>query len=127
LREARSRAISDNLEHEVSFDLPGNSCSVRRGDRSNGTPSFASSPGSWTQVGAFALPQGVRIKGNLACNVSTNTNFTIQFNPDGTGNNRYLCIEDNSGTRRFASGVSSSVTGRVRIRRWDTSAANWEP
>lgn len=126
LRETRSRAISENLEHEASFNLSANTCLIRRGDRPNGTPSFTSSPGSWTQVSNLSFPAGTNIKGNLACNETINTNFTVQFNPDGTGNNRYLCVEDGAGVKLFASGVSSSITGRVRIRRWDTAAADWE-
>jgi prepilin-type N-terminal cleavage/methylation domain-containing protein len=121
LRETRSRAISENLEHQASFDLVENFGRVSRGDRAHGTP-----PGSWTQVAILAIPEGVNLKGNLACDETASTNFTIQFNPDGTGNSRYLCIEDSSGVKLFASGVSSSITGRVRVRRWSAAAADWE-
>lgn len=127
LRETRSRAISENLEHEVCFALTSKNCFVRRGDRANGTEPYTSSPASWTQVKMFSLPEGMKIRGNLACDETSSTNFTIQLNPDGTGNNRYLCIEDNVGGKKYASGVSSSTTGRVRIRQWDTTTSNWDP
>ena len=116
LRDARAKAISENFEHRINFDLATGKYDLEIGNRTTGST-------TWTSIKSYQASDAVEIKGTLTCN---NTNFSIQFNPNGTANSTYACITDKNGTRQFAAGVSSAITGRVIIRRWDTTAAVWE-
>lgn len=116
LRDARSRSINENLEHRISFDLAAKTYVLSRGNR-------ASNSASWTNIKTYKTPENILLRGTQACNT---TDFTIQFNPNGTANSIYACIQDLDGTKQFATGVSHATTGKVAILRWNPSASAWE-
>ncbi len=119
LREARSQAVSTNLEHQVEVDLPGNRYRLTQGARSKDSPQpFTRVIFDWVQ-----LPAVVALKRNVDCSETSHTNgvtnsTNLQFNPDGTGTSQYICIiEKNSATRKYRVGVPSPITGRVVIEK----------
>lgn len=124
LREARARAISQNLEHEVAFDLPANTYMLRQGDRAYGTPSWGSTipPGlNWTVLrDDIPVPKGIDLRAvGIDCTDNSSTNLSQQFNPNGTANATSICVLDSSGTRKYRVQVPSTTTGRVVIEKFN--------
>jgi Tfp pilus assembly protein FimT len=123
LREARSRAITTNLEHEVQVDTDGARYRLIRGDQANNTPNpLAHSDNgnaNWTIVMGWVEldPVGVTLKSTLTCNSDADVNFEV--NPKGTAVSGYICVMDKSATpvRKHQVGIASSTTGRVIITR----------
>lgn len=112
LREARSRAISENIEYRINFyDLPAGAYRLEKNN------------GAWAAVREYYVSEAVTLKGTLSCN---DTAFTVQFNPNGTSDTGYACIMDKENNRQYASGVGSAATGRVQIRPWNSSTSSWE-
>jgi prepilin-type N-terminal cleavage/methylation domain-containing protein len=120
LRDARSRAISQNREYRVYFDLDV------------GT--------SWLQQGAdvqhvidYGIPAGVLISGGTwdgDCEVSTGTHY-IGFYPNGTSDNdagnssAVVCILDGAGSKKFATGLVANTTGRIKIQQRNSADTDW--
>ncbi|WP_027714760.1 prepilin-type N-terminal cleavage/methylation domain-containing protein [Desulfuromonas sp. TF] len=125
LRDARARAISQNLEHEVAFDLASNNYMLRRGNKAYGTRIYASYPGDWTIIfSGIEVPEVVDLKGEIGCTEDASTNYKLQFNPNGSagGTGWYVCILDNNGNNKFRTGIASTTTGRITIERWQGSS-----
>jgi len=111
LREARSRAISRNLEQRVEFEPANRRYRLTEGDRSSRSSSFESVVVDW-----IALPEEVALKKNLACNSEADS--SLEFNPNGTSQTGYVCIVEAAtpDNCHFKVGVSSSICGRPTVR-----------
>jgi prepilin-type N-terminal cleavage/methylation domain-containing protein len=134
LRDARARAIATNFQHRVKFvagaDTPQTESTfvIQQANRSYG------SSATWTDVAGteVSFPTNVDMRFALACGEETDPVF-ISFNPDGTGNEYYICIIDSDAgisdlddRKKYATGVSSTTTGRVRVRKWMPGSSSWE-
>lgn len=110
LREARTAAISRNCECRVEFDIDGGRYRVTHGDLAYGSSDFSAVLRDWRGVGGSVL-----LRGNKTC--GSDVDLNVQFNPNGTGNSRYICIMDKSSppVLKFRVGIPSSTTGRVII------------
>jgi prepilin-type N-terminal cleavage/methylation domain-containing protein len=120
LMDARAKAVSANLEHRAVFTLDGsaaNDANLYLIQRFNG--------GSWEDVLTGELTKNIEVRGKDNCNQTTGT-VTINFKPNGTApaatGDSFVCVMDESGSRKFRSGIKASVTGRVAIQAWNGSA-----
>lgn len=131
LREARTLAISQNLEHRVEFDLDQGRYWLTRGN-------LASGSGIWSKVGDLGvfsptvqMATGENCPNTAGDGDSATSEDRIEFNPNGTSGSSgaaaspYICILDESGNKRFRSGVASTTTGKVEVRRWNASSSSW--
>lgn len=137
MMEARSRAISQNLEHEIAFDLGANKYMLRQGNRAINTQAYNLFPGDWTIIYSnrnFSSP--IDIKAKSDCSDNSNTNYRFQFFPNGTvkiqGSEANMdslgciCVLDKAtGARKFMASITSAATGRVVIRKWNASSNSW--
>lgn len=111
MRLARSRAISRNLEQRVEIEVLNRRYRLMEGNRPAQSSAFTKTVVDWT-----ALPGGVLLKRNLACD--SDADRTLEFNPNGTSQSGYVCIMDTNAPEvfHFKVGVSSSYVGRPKIR-----------
>jgi len=123
LREARSRAISTNQECDVEFDID--------------TRHYWLSQGGTTVFDYGTFPAEVKMATGEDCdNISGDgtsaSDNAIQFNPNGTSgssgtaDSHYVCVLDNSGSRKFKSGVTSTTTGRIAISKRNAADTAWD-
>ncbi len=85
LREARSKAITTNFQHEVVFDVTNHKYQVLKGTQSYNTPPTPANPANgWTTVVMdwIQLSNGLTVASGSGCNSTSNVN--VQFNADGT-------------------------------------------
>jgi len=115
LLDARTKAISTNLEHrvELNVETTPDQYRVTSGNRAYGSTSYTTVVTPWTSFSKF-----VDLKANADCSVSTGIIY-VSFNPNGSGSSQYICTMDLDGNRKFRSGVSSSTTGRVKVEKWN--------
>jgi prepilin-type N-terminal cleavage/methylation domain-containing protein len=122
LRDARSSAITTNLEHEVQVDTDGARYRLIRGGQANNTPnplahSDNDGNANWTILMDWVDldPVGITLKSAQTCNSDADVDFEV--NPNGTAVSGYICIMDKSATpvRMHQVGIASSTTGRVVI------------
>ncbi len=108
-REARSVAISRNLESRVAIDVPGNAFHVEVGNLTNNST-------TWTPLkgGETTLSGSVSLKSEDDC--SGATALSIAFSPNGTGETGVLCIMDGTAPK-YRVGVQSETSGRVEIKK----------
>ncbi len=120
LREAKSRAITNNLEHQVQFDPNPPSVSTRYGMRAS-TRAYMSLS-DWTGVSAVTnwtiLDSQVKIVAATATVTvipqPTNPPGSIQFTPNGAASAvGTVSIQDISGVTRF--NVNVTQTGRISV------------
>jgi prepilin-type N-terminal cleavage/methylation domain-containing protein len=90
LREARSRAITDNTPHRVRFD------SANRQYRLEDYT-------TWTSL----APEVILYTG------PTTTPYVVQYNPNGTSSGGTIYVQDLEGTQRFT--IDVNPTGRVVV------------
>lgn len=131
LRDARSQAISQNLEYRVSFNLENETYWLEQGNLSSGSTNWPNKILDYDN-----LPEGVLIVadiGNDTCGMTTGTHY-FEFNPNGTAENDIqatvndsanICILDENNTRKFATGLMSNTTGRVKIWRRNAADTAW--
>lgn len=112
MRDARNRAITGNLQHQVEFDpaVPCRRYRLTRGDRAYNSTVFGTAGNviqNWTSV-----PSTVSI-------VTTDHNLT--FNPNGTAiftvpvdTSETIRVQDKNGTTRVS--VVVSQTGRIQVQ-----------
>jgi prepilin-type N-terminal cleavage/methylation domain-containing protein len=135
MMEARSRAISSNLEHEISFDLGANKYMLRRGNRASNTELYSTTPADWQEIYSnqtFAV--AIEIKAKEDCSENTDDNYRFQFLPNGTfkvngvtppsdsvsvtDSVSYICIVDKeTDVSKFKIGVPFPTTGRVELKK----------
>jgi prepilin-type N-terminal cleavage/methylation domain-containing protein len=116
MMEARSRAISSNLEHEMVFDLVADTYKLN--ELSNGGTTVI------PIYGVRSFSNAVGIKAKLDCSENSIINYRFKFSPNGTfkvngsiiSSDSYICIVDKaSGATKFKVGVPSPATGRVEL------------
>jgi prepilin-type N-terminal cleavage/methylation domain-containing protein len=99
LREARSKAISTNLEHRVEFENDNRRFRIVRGNRASNSSDWSTVVRDWD-----VLPPPVRINANVA---------KIHLNPFGTSNAGTITIQDENAKVKYQVRIVS--TGRIRI------------
>jgi general secretion pathway protein H len=106
LRDARARAVSQNFQHSVCFEVSSNSYMLVRGSCS-----------TWPDANADwrTFSPAVIMRATSSCDDTTNK--SIAFNPTGGSNSLYICVMTNDATpvEKFKVGVSSTATGRIVI------------
>lgn len=108
LREARSKAIATNLEHQVDIDVSAATLVVQQGDRPYNSSSWP------TTYPSVALSSTIRLKSGAACD--QNTDVEIVFFPNGTSNAApTVCVLSSEGTVAFKVEVTSTTSGRVVV------------
>jgi len=108
LQNARTLAVSKNLEHRVEFTVSENCYQLQRGDK-------ASHSTTWTSVydDGICFKPGLVMRGTSACD---NTDLRIiEFNPNGTSSSEYICVLDDNNVVKHKVAVTHSTTGRVVI------------
>lgn len=111
LREAQSRAVSQNTSYSVVFDLVNKSYTLQK----NGTT-----------VEDDSFPNGLKIRGAGDCS-QTSGSVAITMNPNGSADtSKYVCVMDGSGQKLYRAGVESTATGRVVVQKWDGTKHNWQ-
>ncbi len=117
LSEARSMAITRNLQHMVVINPVTNSYQMTRGDRSFGTTSF----GYAAIVAQNNFPAGVTIRSGDGGTLSDNVN--VQFNangtavlsdPDGNPSNGNVWVT-NAGVPKYR--INVATTGRISLEK----------
>lgn len=104
LRGARSRAVTENLLYDVTFDAGSDTCRL--------------------QGGSVDLPStfspAIDLRCDVNCDKTTGTR-TITFSPNGSVSNAvFVCIYDQGNKKyRTAIDANSTTTGRVVIEKWD--------
>ena len=111
LREARSRAISRNLEQRIEFEPGNRRYRHTEGDRASHSSNFSTVVVDW-----IALPEEVTLKKNLACD--SDADSSLQFNTNGTAQTGYVCVVETRAPDicHFKVGISSSICGRPTVR-----------
>jgi len=108
LREARSKAIAANLEHQVAIDVSEASLAVTGGDRPYNSSAWP------TTFPAVNLAGTVSLKSGAACNQNTDVN--IVFFPNGTSDVApTVCVVSSEGAVFFRIVVTSTTSGRVVV------------
>ncbi len=122
MEDARSRAISSNLEHRVEVDLSEGLCRLVHGNRAS-----LSSDSSWDQnvVSDWFSVSGGSLRANKDCDVTSGT-IPLTFNPFGSSNSQYFCVMDESRKRRYLVGVGNAATGKVSISQWNAEEKRWK-
>lgn len=122
LREAQSRAVSENTPYEVDF-TPNTS--------STGSGSYSLKKNGTTVVESDSFPTGVKIyqynssSGN--CDQSLTSALPIKLYPNGTADaSNYVCVMDGSGGNLYRAGVQSTATGRAVMQKWNGSDNKFE-
>lgn len=108
-REARSVAISRNLESRVAIDVPGKTFHVEVGNRTNNST-------AWTPLTAGETPLSAAVSLRSEDDCSGATALSIAFSPNGTGETGILCIMDGA-SPKYRVGVQSETSGRVEIKK----------
>ena len=100
LREARAAAIARNQPCQVEFDIDG------RRFRTTGALVRG-----WSE----ALVSDIVLRSSATCDSAVDVQFN--FNPNGTGDNNYVCIMQSGSplVQKYRVGVASETTGRVVI------------
>jgi prepilin-type N-terminal cleavage/methylation domain-containing protein len=99
LRETRSKAIVNNLEHRVEFESTKRRYCVKQGDRSNNSTQWIVVVHDWID-----LPAGLQMDANIK---------SIQMNPNGTANGGTIRIKNDTLAKSYD--VVVARTGRIRI------------
>lgn len=119
LRQARSHAISENLEYQVAFDLDQQLFWLERGNRPDKST-------SWERVREYGSPTGgIQLSAPGTCTATTGQR-RIQFNPNGTSNTLYICAIDPSSSVRYRAGIPIARTGRPVIHRDASGNGSWK-
>lgn len=112
LRDARSKALSRNVQHRVEFDMANRQYRVTQGSRAINSPDadFTTVVQDWT-----VLSREVILRGAADCSIDTTLNITFSANGTGTQNN--ICIMNTASPPqgKYRVGVQSATTGRVEV------------
>jgi prepilin-type N-terminal cleavage/methylation domain-containing protein len=113
LRQARSRAVTDNLEYQVVFDVSENDYRLQRGNRSASSSSFST-------VVSGDFPESVLLMHATDCD--ENSDLTILFSPNGSAvanggsTTESICIlATDSSDIRYQVSLENPNTGRTII------------
>jgi prepilin-type N-terminal cleavage/methylation domain-containing protein len=114
LRQARSRAVTENLEYQVVFDISENSYSLQQGDRSSSSSSFST-------VDSTDFSDSVILRHTTDCDDSSD--LTILFSPNGSAlaneesTTESICILEAEAPNdvRYQVSLENPITGRILI------------
>lgn len=112
--QARSSAVSSNLQTRVEFNVASNSYRTTQGDRADNSSTWDTIIADWIEV-----PISVTLRnfdtGTGNCNLTTE--LDLVFNPNGTVSDPgYICILDPSDMSvKYKVGVASAIAGRPVI------------
>jgi Tfp pilus assembly protein FimT len=111
MRQARSLAITRNLEERVEIEVQKRRYRLMEGDRSTHSTAFATTVLDWVN-----LPGEVALMRNLACD-NENDRF-LEFNPNGTAQSGYVCVVEAASPDacHYKVGVASSTCGCAVVR-----------
>lgn len=128
MMQAKGKAISTNLEHEMEFDLGANTYLLRQGNRASNTRLYSAYPGDWEEIhGDQSLPGHIDLRAQSDCSDNSSSSYRIQFLPNGTmeinDTDDAICLLDKSaGVNKFRAAVTSATTGRVVLEKWNGSS-----
>lgn len=110
LREARSRAITSNVEYRVTFDIDPGQYQMERGNSSSGST-------SWSPVFAWvSLPESHNIASGVGCDQTADV--PIVFKPNGASSTTaIMCVLTNSNIPKFKVSIASAASGRVVVEK----------
>lgn len=130
LRLGRSQAVASNREIRVKAlplgETPGGRpvLWLQQGNLSRGSSVWLDRPGQRVE-----FPARVELGLSQDCRIEAGPGY-LSFNPDGSSNALYLCLQEGAGTqparRRYAVGVSHAATGRICVLRWNPATAGFE-
>ena len=130
LRLGRSQAVASNREIRVKAlplgETPGGRplLWLQQGNLSRGSTAWQDRLGQRVEI-----PPGVELGLTQDCRIEAGPGY-LSFNPDGSSNALYLCLQERAGTqparRRYAVGVSHAATGRICVLRWNPATAGFE-
>ncbi|BCR04642.1 hypothetical protein DESUT3_17110 [Desulfuromonas versatilis] len=108
MRDARSRAISTNLEHRVSIEVNNARYRMERGN-------LAYNSSAWpVNFGWISLPGETLLQSGAACD--QNSNVVATFFPNGSSDSQpVVCVMAEGGNVKFKVMVGSQSSGRVVI------------
>lgn len=103
-REARSRAVSENMPFRVVVDVPGNEYDLQR-----------DAGGGWTDIWKdVPIPDAAFFKSGADC--TSNANVTVEFYATGGASNEAkVCVIDHRGAIDFTVEVTSTISGTAKI------------
>lgn len=112
LREARSQALSRNLQHRVEFDVDNRQYRITAGDRAINSTAFATVVKDWT-----VLHRDLVLRGAADC--SGTADVTLDFNANGTATPSGICVMTAGPpvTGKYRVAVQSATTGRITVNR----------
>jgi Tfp pilus assembly protein FimT len=112
MMEARSRAISQNRQQEIAFDLVEDVYKLRE-----------LQSGTWVDIYPNrSVSAAIEIKAKSDCSENSAANYRFHFFPNGTFevvggtnvNDNYICIVDKAtATTKFTVGIPAAATSRV--------------
>lgn len=106
LRYSREKAVSDNLEARVEFDVDGRRYRIMQGNSPSGST-------LWTVLKPWiGLSPEVYWKTGALCNGGLD--ISVDFTPNGSADPATLCIRDGDGNERYRV-IVTATSGRVRI------------
>ena len=130
LRLGRSQAVASNREIRVKAlplgETPGGRplLWLQQGNLSRGSTVWLDRLGQRVE-----FPARVELGLTQDCRIEAGPGY-LSFNPDGSSNALYLCLQERAGTqparRRYAVGVSHAATGRICVLRWNPATAGFE-
>lgn len=130
LRASRAESVSTQREVRVKFlaegEAPGAAslCFQQRGNLSQASTLWEDRPGS-----RLEFPRQQRMGYTSGCESAAAPKY-LSFNPDGTSNTLYVCVQQEDENhllqKQFAVGVSSASTGRIVLLRWNPARLRFE-
>ena len=130
LRLGRSQAVASNREMRVKVlplgGTPGGRplLWLQQGNLSRGSTVWLDRAGQRVE-----FPARVELGLTQDCRIEAGPGY-LSFNPDGSSNALYLCLQEREGEqparRRYAVGVSHAATGRICVLRWNSSSGAFE-
>jgi prepilin-type N-terminal cleavage/methylation domain-containing protein len=112
LREARTKALSRNVQHRVEFDMANRQYRITQGSRAINSPDadFTTVVQNWT-----VLSPEVLLRGAADCSVDTTLEITFSANGTGTQNNICIMSATTPPIGKYRVGVQSATTGRIEV------------
>lgn len=106
MRLAKQSALSTNLEHRVEFDMAAKRYRLTRGN-------MPSASTAWTAIDDWnGLAAKVGWASGTGCDGTAD--FNVVFKPNGSAENKVVCVKDASNAVRFRVSVNAT-SGRAVI------------
>ena len=117
--QAKSLAVSSNLQARVEFDIGNSRYRVTQGDRAEKSTTWDTVVTDWSSVPAsIALRSGNDCAATADISLEFCPNGTATVNDDATSTSGYICVMDPSNlTEKYKVGVASTIAGRPSIEK----------